>query len=123
MAKNNSQTTHEMKLVDPWFSNMERGLKTLELRLYDDKRKMLKPGDQITFRKFPALDRFCVMEVTGLLHYATFEELLNDVNISWLAYEDKDRPWLLNAMYDIYTREDEAEYGVLGIRLKKPDAL
>ena len=110
---------HEMKLVDPWFANMERGLRTLELRLYDDKRKLLKPGDQITFKKFPALEQSCVMTVTGLMHYPSFETLIDDIDVRWLGYEEKDKAWLKTAMYEIYTPEEEKEYGVLGIRMKK----
>ena len=40
---------HEMKLDEPHFSNIKNGLKTIEGRIYDDKRKTISIGDSIKF--------------------------------------------------------------------------
>jgi ASC-1-like (ASCH) protein len=114
-----SVTTHEMKLDKASFDRMDQGMKTLELRLMDEKRQLLKLGDHITFKKFPTLDHACVAKVTGLLHYPDFQSLLDDVNIAWLGFEDKTRDWFLTTMHEIYTEEEIRDYGVVGIRLKK----
>ena len=40
---------HHMKLQPDPFSQMRKGAKTIELRLYDPKRQRIKVGDQIEF--------------------------------------------------------------------------
>lgn len=110
---------HEMKVAEPWFSRMDLGVKTIELRLLDEKRQTMKIGDHVSFKLFPKLEHSCLMEITGLLHYPNFASLIDDINVAWLGYEEKDREWLKSSMYDIYTQEEEKEFGALGIRLKK----
>ena len=44
---------HDMKLLEQPFKRISAGIKTLELRLYDEKRKALKLGDTIRFSKLP----------------------------------------------------------------------
>lgn len=112
-------TTHEMRLDKNAFELMKQGSKTLELRLLDEKRQQVKIGDHITFKLFPTLDHECTMEVTALLHYPDFNSLLDDVDMVWLGYDDSKRDWVKQAMYNIYTPEEEKEFGALGIRLKQ----
>jgi ASC-1-like (ASCH) protein len=103
-----------MKLDAQAFDRLAGGDKTLELRLYDDKRRLLRVGDEITFTNN---GREVVTEINGLLIYATFKRLITDVPAQWLGYEEADKPYLKSSMYEIYTPEQEATYGVLGIRM------
>tara|TARA_Y100000590_G_scaffold455846_1_gene605236 strand:+ start:1147 stop:1590 length:444 start_codon:yes stop_codon:yes gene_type:complete len=40
---------HNMDLNEPWFSLVKDGYKTIEGRIYDDKRRIIQIGDTITF--------------------------------------------------------------------------
>jgi ASC-1-like (ASCH) protein len=40
---------HNMDLNEPWFSLVKNGTKTIEGRIYDDKRRIIQIGDTITF--------------------------------------------------------------------------
>lgn len=40
---------HNMDLNEPWFSLVNNGTKTIEIRIYDDKRRIIQIGDTITF--------------------------------------------------------------------------
>lgn len=40
---------HNMDLNEPWFSYVKNGIKTIEGRIYDDKRRIIQIGDTITF--------------------------------------------------------------------------
>ena len=40
---------HTMNLSEPWFSLVRDGAKTIEGRIYDDKRRTIQIGDTITF--------------------------------------------------------------------------
>ena len=110
---------HDMKLAHAPFAKLKDGRKTLELRLFDEKRQAINPGDQITFTKFPGAEERLTIEVTGLLRYAHFAQLLADVPAAWLGVSENDKAELASSMYGIYMPEDEREYGVLGIRLNK----
>ena len=41
--------THEMKLQEVPFKMIKKGIKTIEMRLYDEKRKKISIGDSIHF--------------------------------------------------------------------------
>ena len=40
---------HTMNLSEPWFSLVRNGEKSIEGRIYDDKRRIIQIGDTITF--------------------------------------------------------------------------
>ena len=40
---------HKMKLAEPFYTLVKNNKKTVEARIYDDKRKLLKEGDTIIF--------------------------------------------------------------------------
>ena len=51
---------HHMKLHQEPFESIKKGAKTIELRLYDEKRQALKSGDLIDFTS-PHGERVCVV--------------------------------------------------------------
>jgi len=44
-------TTHKMKLSEPYYNLVKTNKKTVEIRVYDEKRKQLSVGDKILFTK------------------------------------------------------------------------
>ena len=40
---------HTMKVQTKYYNLLKTGIKTIELRLWDEKRKLIKVGDKITF--------------------------------------------------------------------------
>lgn len=44
---------HKMKLQQSPFERIKEGKKSVEFRLFDEKRKQIKIGDQIEFSKLP----------------------------------------------------------------------
>jgi ASC-1-like (ASCH) protein len=109
---------HSMKLDPASFERVRTGVKTLELRINDEKRRAVKAGDTIRLRKLLELAEELEVEVLGLHAYPTFAELFDQVPPEWLGYTESDKPWLKSSMYEIYTREEEVEFGVVGIRIK-----
>ena len=65
---------HKMKLNESPFERIKNGTKTIEFRLYDDKRKKVKIGDEIEIKT--------------------------------------------KSMYRFYSKEQEKQYGVVGIKIK-----
>jgi ASC-1-like (ASCH) protein len=111
---------HQMKLYQNPFKRIQSGNKRIELRLFDEKRRNLNIGDIITFSKLPELEEQISVKVTGLLIYRSFEELINDFPVSYFGYpEGYSKSSLIDSCYEVYSKEDEKKYGVLGIKIEK----
>ena len=108
--------THEMNLQPKYFDFMKDGTKRIELRLYDEKRSQIELGDIIEFSK--SENDKMKAEVVGLLRYNSFKDLFEDFDISILADASMIKEELLNMLSEFYTPEKQAEYGVVGIRLR-----
>ena len=102
-----------MKLLDKPFNSIKNGTKTIEFRLYDEKRKQIKVGDIIEFSLLPELKEKIETKVINLYRANTFEELFKKFYTNKIEIENK-----LEGIYSIYTHEQEKKYGVLGIKLE-----
>ena len=105
-----------MNLQQRFFDYIKNGTKRIELRLFDEKRQKIKVGDTIEFSS-PKGESF-EAEVVEFLRYDSFEKLFADYDISILADKSMTKEELLNILQEFYTPEKQAEYGVVGIRIK-----
>ena len=97
------------------FGLIKDGSKTIEARLYDDKRKGISVGDEIEFSLMTDEDRKIRTKVVDLSPHKTFPELFDTFPPARFGAENKTD---LMSIYSYYTKEEEAEYGVLGIILE-----
>jgi len=113
---------HNMRLFESPFERIKSGKKTIELRLFDEKRQKLSIGDIVEFSKLPDMKEKARVEVVALLRYKTFKDLINDFGMEYYGYP-KDYPIevFMKNIYSIYTKEKEQKYGVLGIKIKLLD--
>ena len=104
---------HKMKLNESPFERIKNGTKTIEFRLFDEKRQLVKVGDKIEFSRLPDLNEKILVDVLELYQERTFKELFDKLG-------DNEEIAKKNAesMYTIYSPEEEAKYGVLGIKIK-----
>lgn len=109
---------HQMKLFSEPFELIQCGGKIIEIRLNDEKRQKVKIGDTITFSKLPKLEETLTVKVVGLLQYVTFEQLYTDIPFEYFGCEGRTMEWMLEGTYEIYSKEQEAKYGALGIRIE-----
>ena len=109
---------YQMKLQPVPFGKMKDGEKILELRLYDEKRRKVKVGDEIEFCSVENSQEKIRTKVIGLLVYGNFFDLIRDLPAAYLGYKESEKDYLKRSMYEIYTPEDEEKYGVLGIRIE-----
>ncbi len=103
---------HKMKLNEDPFERIKDGTKTVEFRLFDEKRQQIKVGDQIEFSKLPELNEKLLVDVVELYREVTFEKLFKK-----LYKDDEEIKRKTKAMYEIYSPENEKIYGVLGIKI------
>ena len=103
---------HKMKLKETPFERIKNGTKTIEFRLYDEKRKKVKIGDKIEFSKLPDLHEKILVEVLDIYKDESFENLFKKI------YNDKEEiERKTKSMYQFYSRKQENEYGVVGIKI------
>ena len=104
---------HKMKLKESPFERIKDGTKTVEFRLFDEKRQQVKVGDQIEFSKLPDLQEKILVEVVELYRNDTFENLFKR-----LYNDEKEIESNLESIHQYYTQEEENEYGVIGIKIR-----
>ena len=106
---------HKMKLYDKPFELIKSGAKTIELRLYDEKRQKIKVGDIIHFIKTTDNEEILKTKVVNIVRAQSFEELFKKIDFEETGGSSQD-DW--KSMREIYSQEQEKRYGVLGIYLK-----
>ncbi len=99
---------HKMRLKESPFERIKNGTKTIEFRLYDEKRSKIKIGDQIEFSKLPDLQETILVDVLDLYRDNTFENLFHNKE------EIKRKT---SSMYQYYSPDEEKQYGVVGIKI------
>ena len=109
----------EMKLNDEPFQKIKSGSKTIELRLYDAKRRRLDLGDYITFSRVGNLDDKIAVKVKALYRSNSFRELFEDIPIEKCG-NNSDMPVsdVVARLRKFYSEEEELRYGVLGIKVE-----
>ena len=111
--------THQMKLQDAPFEMIEKGIKTIELRLFDEKRQLIQVGDKIEFTHTQNPTRVLNSRVIALHIFPSFDELYADLPLLKCGYTKDDihtaRPSDMDAYY---TREEQQKYGVVGIEIE-----
>ena len=110
--------THYMKLQKKPFEAIEKGQKTVEVRLYDRKRSKISVGDTILFTLI-GTENVIETLVISVKRFKTFQKLYEYYNdYTCLGYE-KGETARSNDMYAYYTEEDESLYGVVALEIKK----
>ena len=107
--------THNMKLQNKPFESIKNGKKTIELRLYDEKRKLINEKDIIVFENMITKE-LIKTEVVKLHKYSSFEELYKHFDKASLGYNEGE---IANSsdMEIYYPKEEQEKNSVLGIEI------
>ena len=110
-------TTHNMKLNPSPFEMIKSGHKTIELRLFDEKRQQIKTGDQIVFTNTTTGETLFT-SVAKLHRFDSFEELYQSLPLLQCGYTTDNIGNATPAdMEQYYSVADQEKYGVVGIEL------
>ena len=117
-----SQTIYKEHLSEPWFSLILLGLKTCEGRLHKHRFQTYKVGDIIMWYNDDfGKTRFVMTEITHTYVMETFEDFLKDNSHGGLKDALPGMPSVshgLEVYYKYFTKEEEAEFGVVAIKLE-----
>ena len=86
------------------------------MRLYDEKRKLIKENDIIEFTNRTTNEKIRT-KVLKLYLYPSFDELYKDFDNVSLGYEENEIKDPRD-MEIYYSKEEQCQYGVVGIEIK-----
>ena len=110
---------HQMKLNDAPFEMIESGIKTIELRLWDEKRRLIQVGDTIEFVHSQNHTRVLFSRVLALHIFSSFEELYANLPLLKCGYTKDDIHTASPSDMDLYyTKEQQVQNGVIGIEIE-----
>ena len=109
---------HRMKLHPHPFAKIKDGSKTIELRLYDEKRQRISVGDTIRFVSTESAADEAVVLVRNLFIFDSFDELYKHLPLTECGYTEEDvyaaSP---DDMEMYYSKKKQSQYGVVGIQI------
>ena len=116
-------TVHEGKLQSPYYEYIRDGVKIYELRVYDDKRKKIKVGDEWVFKhnddnELPEIRT----KITDIKIYISFEKAIEDTGYEKLlpnAKSNEEAIKIYNAFDNGNYEKNAKEHGVVRFTLKK----
>lgn len=110
---------HQLTLWPGPYKAISKGYKDIEMRLHDERRKDIKPGDIIEFTNVKTKEKLSV-KVIALHPYRDFEEVYKAFPKKRLGYRfyEKANP---KDMEKYYPREKIEKYGALAIEIKLID--
>ncbi len=109
---------HKMNLHSDPFNMLKGGLKTIELRLNDEKRSKIKIGDQIEFTNSSNAKQKLITEVVNIYPFDSFELLYKKLPLEQCGYKKFELKNAKPSDMDIYySKEQQKKYGVLGIKV------
>ena len=113
-----SRPLHRMRLNPDAFAAMDAGRKTVELRLYDEKRRRIQAGDVIRFESTDDESDVLYAQVTGMRFFASFDELYAALPLAACGYTEAEiKTASPRDMDAYYSPEEQAKWGVVGIEL------
>lgn len=112
-------TLHKLDLRPLPFQAIKNKNKIYELRLYDERRRNILPGDELEFTNTITQEKLCV-RVVSLHIYNNFEELYQSISPRFLGYE-KDEIASASDMEQYYPKARQNAYKVVAIKISLKD--
>ena len=109
--------TFELRLNKKPFDSIKKGEKTVEMRLYDEKRQQINIGDYIIFKLRDNEEEQIKTVVQDVDVYLNFEELYKNYNKVSLGYQENEDASYKD-MEEYYSLDEQAKYGVVAITIE-----
>ena len=107
--------THNLHLNSGPFEMIKSGQKTIEMRLFDEKRQLIKVGDYIIFDN-RTTNETLKTKVVALHKFPSFKQLYDRFDKTVLGYKTNEHADCKD-MEQYYTKEEQNKYGIVGIEI------
>ena len=109
---------HRMNLNPQPFSMIAEGRKTIELRLWDEKRRQISVGDFLIFTNTADSALTLQCKVKKLHLFPDFAELYRALPLAQCGYLPEELATATSEDMDAYySKEQQQKYGVVGIEI------
>lgn len=111
---------YDMHLKSDSITAIVSGIKTIEIRIFDEKRKELSVGDKLIFTNSENENQKVNVIIEELITAPDFKTLFDKINLQDGGWDKKATPE--SAAIDMkkyYSKEQEKENGVLAIKFVK----
>ncbi|MBP3687983.1 MAG: ASCH domain-containing protein [Alphaproteobacteria bacterium] len=108
---------HKLNVQEKYYNLLKSGAKTIELRLYDEKRQAIRIGDTIEFSNLSDTTDTFKANVINLHKAESFAALCDKIDPRRAGMADKAE--LLKVLSEFYPEERQKAYGVVGIEIKR----
>lgn len=105
---------HQLHLHPEPFAHIRSGQKTVESRLFDEKRRNYSVGDKLVFINRTNEREIIEAIITHLYNARSFRDLFLEVSTKENFSTDTLQE-LLDGIAQYYTKDDQEKYGVVGI--------
>ena len=110
--------THFLNLSPRPFENIQSGRKTIELRLYDEKRSQIQVGDTLVFVHTEDASKTLTTKAIALHRFPDFAALYAALPLEKCGYLPEEIPTASPEDMNVYySAERQAQYGVVGIEI------
>ena len=107
---------HKLNVKEKYYNMLKSGNKTIELRLFDEKRRKIKIGDTIEFSNNSDVDDKFTAQVINLYKASNFEELCENINCCDAGFSSNEE--LIDVLEEFYLKDKQREFGVIGYKMK-----
>ena len=108
---------YKLNVREKYYNMLKSGVKKIELRLFDDKRKNIKIGDMIEFANVSDTKDTFAAQVIDLHRADDFAALCRIIDCRDAGFETDIE--LVAALQEFYPPEQQKKYGVVGIEIDK----
>ena len=108
---------HKLNVKEKYYNMLKSGVKTIELRLFDEKRKAIKVGDSIEFSNNSDVNDKFTAKVVNLHRAGNFIELCNNIDCRSAGFSTNEE--LIRVLEEFYSLDRQKEFGVVGIEIRK----
>ena len=108
---------HTMNVKTKYYHLLKSGKKTIELRLFDEKRQKIKVGDEIIFSDSSDQNDNFKATVLKLHRAESFDTLCHIIKPEQAGFSSKEE--LISVLEKFYAPSAQKKFGVVGIEIKK----
>ena len=110
---------HKMTLNDAPFLKIKNRIKTIELRLYDEKRQKMAEGDEVEFKNASDPEKTVKCRIVKMHIFDSFDSLYKSLPLLKCGYIEEDIQYASpKDMNEYYSIKEQEKYGVVGIELE-----
>jgi ASC-1-like (ASCH) protein len=110
--------TYSNRRIEPYFSFVKNGQKTIEGRLHKEEYKLLKIGDHIIVQSREESDSAEIV-VGDIRKYHSFQEMLQNEDLKKVLPEVETIEEGVAVYRKFYTDEEQEEFGVIAIQFNR----